>query len=71
MPIASAFRLLARRPGNQKRFWRITLAAEFDYKMQPKYNYTYWSTKYENLQSMPYLFYNHRVGLIRSGRQSS
>src|SRR5882724_6172475 len=22
MPIASAFRLLARRPGNQKRFWR-------------------------------------------------
>ena len=22
MPIANAFRLLARRPGNQKRFWR-------------------------------------------------
>jgi hypothetical protein len=35
--------------GNQKRFWGITLAAEFDYKMQPKYNNTYWSTKYENL----------------------
>jgi hypothetical protein len=27
--------------------------------------------KYENLQSMPYLFTNHRVGLIRSGRKAS
>src|ERR1700730_1138880 len=66
MPIASAFRLLARRPGNQKRFWRDP--AKRAGRLRQRYGLI---VKGKRISCPPHHDYEHGFPLIRSLRASA